>query len=93
VIAELLNVCPKRTCSFVVLLKNKLTKGNMSKLTEERIQEHETVSPAVWLVARRDLLTRGKELTRLRDQLAAERRALPWVKIDKNMFSMGRVAK
>jgi predicted dithiol-disulfide oxidoreductase (DUF899 family) len=55
----------------------------MSTLTEERIQEHEIVSPPVWLVARRDLLKREKELTRLRDQLAAERRALPWVKIDK----------
>ena len=36
-----------------------------------------------WLVARKDLLKREKELTRLRDQLSAERRALPWVKIDK----------
>lgn len=55
----------------------------MSTLTEERIQEHEIVSPEEWLVARRDLLKREKELTRLRDQLAAERRQLPWVKIDK----------
>jgi predicted dithiol-disulfide oxidoreductase (DUF899 family) len=55
----------------------------MSTLTEERIQEHEIVSREEWLVARRDLLKREKELTYLRDQLAAERRALPWVKIDK----------
>ena len=55
----------------------------MSTLTEERIQEHEIVSPEEWLVPRRDLLKREKELTRLRDQLAAERRQLPWVKIDK----------
>jgi len=45
---------------------------------------HEVVSRAEWLVARRDLLKREKELTRLRDQLAVERRALPWVKIDKD---------
>jgi len=44
---------------------------------------HEVVSRAEWLVARRDLLKREKELTRLRDQLAVERRALPWVQIDK----------
>jgi len=44
---------------------------------------HEVVSQAEWLVARKDLLRREKELTRLRDRLAAERRALPWVKIDK----------
>ena len=31
----------------------------------------------------KDLLRREKELTHLRDQLAAERRALPWVRIDK----------
>jgi predicted dithiol-disulfide oxidoreductase (DUF899 family) len=30
------------------------------------------------------LLIKEKEATRLRDQLAAERRALPWVKIEKN---------
>ena len=47
------------------------------------LSEHEIVSREEWLVARRDLLKREKELTRLRDQLAAERRALPWVKIDK----------
>jgi predicted dithiol-disulfide oxidoreductase (DUF899 family) len=49
----------------------------------ENISEHEIGSRAEWLVARKDLLKREKELTRLRDQLSAERRALPWVKIDK----------
>jgi predicted dithiol-disulfide oxidoreductase (DUF899 family) len=44
---------------------------------------HEVVSRPEWLIARKDLLKREKELTRLRDQLANERRALPWVKIDK----------
>jgi predicted dithiol-disulfide oxidoreductase (DUF899 family) len=55
----------------------------MSTPTEERVQEHEIVSRTDWLVARKDLLKREKELTRLRDQLSSERRALPWVKIDK----------
>ena len=55
----------------------------MSTLTEERVQEHEIVSRTDCLVARKDLLKREKELTRLRDQLSSERRALPWVKIDK----------
>lgn len=36
-----------------------------------------------WLSARKALLAREKELTRLRDKVSAERRALPWVKIDK----------
>src|SRR5215469_4466812 len=76
---------PKPTPSFVVLLK---TKGEMSTQTEipeiaAPLSGHEVVSQAEWLVARKDLLRREKELTRLRDRLAAERRALPWVKIDK----------
>jgi predicted dithiol-disulfide oxidoreductase (DUF899 family) len=50
----------------------------------ERLSEHEIVSRAEWLIARRDLLKREKELTRFRDQLSAQRRALPWVKIDKD---------
>jgi predicted dithiol-disulfide oxidoreductase (DUF899 family) len=49
----------------------------------DRLAEHEVVSRADWLVARRDLLKREKELTLLRDQLSAERRALPWVKVEK----------
>jgi predicted dithiol-disulfide oxidoreductase (DUF899 family) len=49
----------------------------------ELLSDHEIVSREEWLIARKDLLKREKELTRLRDQLAAERRALPWVKIEK----------
>lgn len=41
------------------------------------------VSPAEWLAARKQLLEKEKELTRRRDELAAERRALPWVRVDK----------
>lgn len=47
---------------------------------------HQIVSREQWLQARSALLVREKELTRLRDQLAAERRGLPWVKIDKPYF-------
>jgi predicted dithiol-disulfide oxidoreductase (DUF899 family) len=36
-----------------------------------------------WLAARKQLLIKEKEFTRLRDQLNAERRALPWVKVEK----------
>jgi predicted dithiol-disulfide oxidoreductase (DUF899 family) len=41
------------------------------------------VSEAEWLVARKDLLTREKELTRLRDEVSRHRRELPWVKVEK----------
>lgn len=41
------------------------------------------VSREEWLEARKSLLQREKELTRLRDRLSADRRKLPWVRIDK----------
>jgi predicted dithiol-disulfide oxidoreductase (DUF899 family) len=41
------------------------------------------VSREEWLAARRALLVREKEATRLRDEINAERLALPWVKVDK----------
>jgi len=44
---------------------------------------HTIVSREKWLEARKGHLAREKEFTRLRDQLSAERRALPWVKVDK----------
>ena len=46
--------------------------------------QHQIVSRDEWLAARKELLRKEKEFTRLRDQLSAERRALPWVKVEKN---------
>jgi predicted dithiol-disulfide oxidoreductase (DUF899 family) len=45
---------------------------------------HPVVSREQWLVARKALLVKEKEATRLRDTLNAERLALPWVKVEKN---------
>jgi len=47
------------------------------------LQHHKVVSESEWTAARKELLRKEKEFTRLRDQLSAERRELPWVKIDK----------
>jgi len=41
------------------------------------------VSREEWLAARRALLAKEKEATRLRDRVNAERLALPWVKVEK----------
>ena len=41
------------------------------------------VSPEKWLAARRELLREEKEFTKFRDRLAARRRELPWVKVEK----------
>jgi predicted dithiol-disulfide oxidoreductase (DUF899 family) len=55
-----------------------------SPATEESaMKQHQVVSRQEWLAARRAHLAREKEFTRARDRLAAERRALPWVKVDK----------
>jgi predicted dithiol-disulfide oxidoreductase (DUF899 family) len=42
-----------------------------------------------WLAARKAHLAKEKELTHLRDQLSAERRELPWVRIEKNYVFAG----
>jgi predicted dithiol-disulfide oxidoreductase (DUF899 family) len=47
------------------------------------MQSHHIVTKQDWIAARRTLLAKEKELTRLRDRLADERRALPWVKMEK----------
>ena len=47
------------------------------------MQPHKIVSQQEWIEARKALLAREKEFTRARDRLSEERRALPWVKVDK----------
>ena len=44
----------------------------------------QVVSRDDWLVARRALLAREKELTQVRDALSADRRRLPMVRVDKD---------
>ncbi|WP_368904377.1 DUF899 domain-containing protein [Taklimakanibacter lacteus] len=48
------------------------------------MSEHEIVSREQWTIARKAFLTKEKEFTRMRDRLSAERRELPWVRIEKN---------
>jgi predicted dithiol-disulfide oxidoreductase (DUF899 family) len=55
--------------------------------------QHQIVSREEWLAARKELLRKEKEFTRLRDALSAERRALPWVKLEKNYVFDGPVGK
>jgi hypothetical protein len=43
------------------------------KTTETTITGHKVVAREEWIAARKELLSKEKELTRLRDQLAAER--------------------
>lgn len=63
-------------------------------LTSTGVENHPVVSPAEWLASRKELLQKEKDFTRLRDELSARRRQLPWVKMDKNyVFDGPRASK
>jgi predicted dithiol-disulfide oxidoreductase (DUF899 family) len=57
------------------------------------ITGYKVVSHEEWIAARKELLAREKESTRLRDQLSAERRKLPWVKVEKQYVFDGPTGK
>jgi predicted dithiol-disulfide oxidoreductase (DUF899 family) len=52
-------------------------------MSASTIEIPKIVSENDWLAARRELLRKEKEFTRLRDELTAQRRELPWVKVEK----------
>jgi predicted dithiol-disulfide oxidoreductase (DUF899 family) len=58
-------------------------------MTKSNIELPKVVSRDEWLVARRELLTKEKELTRRRDTLSAERRRMPMVRIEKDYVFEG----
>ena len=62
-------------------------------MTKSTIKRQKVVSEAEWLKARKKLLAKEKEFTRLRDQLSTERRNLPWVKVDKRYVFDGPKGK
>jgi predicted dithiol-disulfide oxidoreductase (DUF899 family) len=53
------------------------------------LTEHTVVPHDEWIEARRALLTKEKELTRLRDTLSRERRELPWERVEKKYVLTG----
>jgi predicted dithiol-disulfide oxidoreductase (DUF899 family) len=55
----------------------------LDKMQPDKTQPHTIVSQEQWLAARKAHLVHEKEFTRARDRLSAERRALPWVRVDK----------
>jgi predicted dithiol-disulfide oxidoreductase (DUF899 family) len=56
-------------------------------------EHHAVVSREEWLVARKGLLAKEKEFTRLRDDLSRQRRELPWVRVDKPYAFEGQRGK
>ncbi len=57
------------------------------------IANHKVVSQTEWLAARKMLLEKEKEFTRLRDKLNEERRNLPWEVVTKEYFFEGPKGK
>jgi predicted dithiol-disulfide oxidoreductase (DUF899 family) len=56
----------------------------MTRDSQGSTENHRVLSRDEWVAERKRLLASEKKLTRLRDQIARERRALPWVRIDTN---------
>ena len=56
----------------------------MGKDATRPLRNHRVVSRDEWLTARKALLQKEKEFTRLRDDLSRQRRELPWVKVSKS---------
>jgi predicted dithiol-disulfide oxidoreductase (DUF899 family) len=46
--------------------------------------DHQLVTPEAWVKARKQLLAKEKEFTRMRDALSQARRDLPWVRVTKS---------
>jgi len=85
----------RRSAGFVLnrlFRKNKLNKpeekkmkvNEMKRETERsKMNRPRMVSPQEWEAARQQLVVKEKELTRARDALAAERRRMPWLAVEK----------
>jgi predicted dithiol-disulfide oxidoreductase (DUF899 family) len=57
------------------------------------MEQHKVVSKDEWIAARKQLLEKEKEFTRLRDQLSEQRRALPWERVEKDYVFEGPKGK
>jgi predicted dithiol-disulfide oxidoreductase (DUF899 family) len=57
------------------------------------LENHEVVSHREWIEARKELLKKEKEFTRLRDQLSQWRRDLPWERVEKSYVFEGPSGK
>jgi predicted dithiol-disulfide oxidoreductase (DUF899 family) len=62
-------------------------------MSASTIEIPKIVSENEWLTARRELLRKEKDFTRLRDELTAQRRELPWVKVGKRYEFEGSLGR
>src|SRR5687768_11953010 len=74
--------CPPVMGSFVEGMNAIIMNTSISPAAQA-LNDHPIVSREEWTSKRIELLREEKELTRLHDRLSAKRRALPWVRVDK----------
>jgi predicted dithiol-disulfide oxidoreductase (DUF899 family) len=65
----------------------------MATSVTSKIENPKVTSPAQWVAARRALLTKEKEFTRLRDEISRQRRELPWERVEKRYVFEGPSGK
>src|SRR5438105_5829289 len=63
--------------------RNKRQKKEKEMSKRKAVKMPKVVSSKAWEAARRKLLVKEKALTRARDALAAERRRMPWLAVEK----------
>jgi predicted dithiol-disulfide oxidoreductase (DUF899 family) len=63
---------------------NDRSKSKTNDHKTNRVQRHKVVSEKTWLARRKELLKKEKAFTRQRDEISRQRRALPWVKVEKS---------
>jgi len=61
----------------------------MATSATSKIENPKVTSPAQWVAARKALLTKEKEFTRLRDEISRQRRELPWERVAKRYVFEG----
>ena len=65
------------------------TSENDRKVEQPVMRTPPVVSPEAWEAARQRMLVKEKSLTRARDALAAERRRMPWMAVEKTYEFQG----
>lgn len=61
----------------------------MATITSANPVAARVVSPEEWLAARKELLMKEKEFTRMRDELSCKRREMPWERVEKKYVFEG----
>ena len=61
--------------------------------TVRGVENRRVVPPKEWFAARKKLLVKEKQFSKLRDKMNAERRKLPWVKVEKEYVFDGPMGK